>query len=106
MAARVHHRLVFIHPFENGLAYARNERHENYSKLLTFCDPDGKIHEWLMPQELLAGDGNEVRKTLLSMGLKIGEDRQAKDLLTRYLLSCHPIDRVRTVDRTGWHGQF
>ncbi len=59
-----------------------------------------------MPQELLAGDGNEVRKTLLSMGLKIGEDRQAKDLLTRYLLSCHPIDRVRTVDRTGWHGQF
>lgn len=88
------------------LAYARNERYENYSKLLTFCDPDGEVHEWLMPQELLAGDGNEVRKILLSMGLKIGEDRQAKDLLTRYLLSCHPTDRVRTVDRTGWHGQL
>ena len=88
------------------LAYARNERNENYSKLLTFCDPDGKVHEWLMPQELLAGDGGEVRKTLLSMGLKIGEDRQAKELLTRYLLSCHPTDRVRTIDRTGWHGQF
>lgn len=99
-------RRVFVCAPLHVLAYARNERHENYSKLLTFCDPDGKIHEWLMPQELLAGDGNEVRKILLSMGLKIGEDRQAKDLLTRYLLSCHPTDRVRTVDRTGWHGQF
>ncbi len=87
------------------LAYARNERHENYSKLLQFYDPDNNLHEWLMPQELLAGDGSEVRKTLLSMGLKIGEERRAKDLLTRYLLSCDPIDRVRTIDRTGWHGQ-
>lgn len=87
------------------LAYARNDRHENYSKLLEFIDPDGKIHEWLMPQELLSGDGGEVRKTLLSMGLKIGEEKRAKDLLTRYLLSCDPIDRVRTIDRTGWHGQ-
>ncbi|MBM3196269.1 MAG: DUF927 domain-containing protein [Chlamydiae bacterium] len=90
----------------NVLAYARNDRHENYSKLLEFLDPDGKLHEWLMPQELLAGDGNEIRRTLLSMGLKIGEDKRAKDLLTKYLLSCDPIDRVRTIDRTGWHGQF
>ncbi|MEI6531847.1 MAG: DUF927 domain-containing protein, partial [Chlamydiota bacterium] len=98
-------RRVFVCAPLYVLAYARNERNENYSKLLIFCDPDGKVHEWLMPQEQLAGDGNEVRKTLLSMGLKLGEDRQAKDLLIRYLLSCHPIDRVRTVDRTGWHGQ-
>ncbi|HEY2810075.1 MAG TPA: DUF927 domain-containing protein [Rhabdochlamydiaceae bacterium] len=88
------------------LAYARNDRHENYSKLLEFLDPDSKVHEWLMPQELLAGDGSEVRKTLLSMGLKIGEDKRAKEFLTRYLLSCDPIDRVKTIDRTGWHGQF
>ncbi len=58
-----------------------------------------------MPQEFLAADGSGVRKTLLSMGLRIGEDRKAKDLLTRYLLSCDPTDRVRTIDRTGWHGQ-
>lgn len=87
------------------LAYARDDRHENYSKLLRFADPDGKIHQWLMPQELLAGDGSEIRKTLLGRGLRIGEDRRAKDLLMRYLLSCDPIDRVRTVDRTGWHDQ-
>lgn len=98
-------RRIFVSAPLHVLAYARNERNENYSKLLTFCDPDGKVHEWLMPQELFAGDGSEVRKTLLSMGLKIGEDRQAKELLTRYLLSCHPTDRVRTIDRTGWHGQ-
>lgn len=87
------------------LAYARDDRNENYSKLLKFSDPDGKEHHWLMPQELLSGDGGEIRKMLLSKGLKIGEDRKAKDLLTRYLLSCDPVDRVRTIDRTGWHGQ-
>lgn len=96
---------VFVCAPLHVLAYARNDRHEHYSKLLEFRDPDNNLHEWLMPQELLAGDGSEVRKTLLSMGLKIGEDRKAKDLLTRYLLSCDPIDRVRTIDRTGWHGQ-
>lgn len=49
-------RRVFVCAPLHVLAYARNERHENYSKLITFCDPDGKIHEWLMPQELLAAD--------------------------------------------------
>lgn len=87
------------------LAYARDDRHENYSKLLKFADPDGKIHQWLMPQELLAGDGSEIRKIFLARGLRIGDDRRAKELLMRYLLSCDPIDRVRTVERTGWHGQ-
>jgi putative DNA primase/helicase len=87
------------------LAYARDERNENYAKLLKFSDLDGKSHHWLMPQELLAAYGSEIRKMLLSKGLKLGEDRQAKEFLTRYLLSCNPNERVRTIDRTGWHGQ-
>lgn len=87
------------------LAYARDGRNEHYSKLLQFYDPDNQIHHWLMPQELLAGDGTEIRKILLSKGLRLGEDRKAKELLTRYLLSCDPIQRVRSVDRIGWFGQ-
>lgn len=87
------------------VAYARDEHHENYSKLLEFINHDEQTQKWLMPQELLAGDGGEVRKALLSKGLKLGEDRKAKELLLRYLLSCDPLDRVRSIDRTGWHGQ-
>jgi putative DNA primase/helicase len=87
------------------IAYARDERGENYCKLLEFSNHDGQLQKWLMPQELLAGDGGEVRKVLLSRGLKIGEDRKAKELLIRYLLSCDPIDRVRIIERTGWYGQ-
>ena len=86
------------------LAYARNEYSENFCQLLQFYDPDKKEHMWLMPRELLA-DGGELRKTLLSKGLKLGEDKSAKDLLIKYLLSCDPDDRVRTIDRTGWYGQ-
>jgi putative DNA primase/helicase len=87
------------------IAYARDERHENYCKLLEFTNHDGHVQKWLMPQELLAGDGGEVRKALLSKGLKLGEDRKAKELLHRYLLSCDPPDRVRSIERTGWYGQ-
>lgn len=85
------------------IAYARDEHHENYCKLLEFTNHDGHIQTWLMPQELLAGDGGEMRKALLSKGLKLGEERKAKELLLRYLLSCDPPDRVRIIDRTGWH---
>ena len=87
------------------VAYARDEHHENYCKLLEFTNHDGQVQRWLMPQELLAGDGGEVRKALLSKGLKLGEERKAKEFLHRYLLSCDPHERVRSVDRTGWHGQ-
>lgn len=87
------------------IAYARDDDHENFSKLLEFIDHDGKMHIWLMPQEFLSGDGGEIRKILLSKGLKLGEEKKAKELLHRYLLSCDPIDRVRTIDRTGWYGQ-
>jgi putative DNA primase/helicase len=96
---------IFICGLLYVVAYARDERHENYCKLLEFTNHDGQVQKWLMPQELLAGDGGEVRKALLSKGLKLGEDRKAKELLHRYLLSCDPPDRVRSVDRTGWYGQ-
>ena len=87
------------------LAYARDGQNENYSKLLKFFDPDGNPHTWLMPQELLGGDGGEVRKVLLSKGLKLGNEKRAKDLLISYLLSCDPEERARSIDRTGWYGQ-
>lgn len=87
------------------IAYARDEYHENYCKLLEFTNHDGHVQKWLMPQELLTGDGSEVRKVLLSKGLKLGEERKAKELLLRYLLSCDPIDRVRSIERTGWYGK-
>ncbi|WP_042279798.1 DUF927 domain-containing protein [Candidatus Protochlamydia sp. R18] len=61
---------IFVCAPMHVLAYARNDCHENYSKQLQFLDPDGKIHDRLLPQELLAGDGSEVRKTLLSMGFE------------------------------------
>ncbi len=87
------------------LAYARDNRNENYAKLLKFFDPDGLPHTWLMPQELLGGDGGEIRRKLLSMGLKLGNDKRSKELLISYLLSCDPESRVRSIDRTGWYEQ-
>ena len=54
--------------------------------------------------ELLSGDGNEYRRKLLSMGLQIGGSGKARNLLTQYIQTTQVEQRVRCVERTGWHG--
>ena len=56
-----------------------------------------------MPLELLAGDGTEYRKALLSQGLKIAPSQQARQRLTEYLQTAPVKARARCVTKTGWH---
>ena len=83
-------------------AITRDQNGENHGKLLQFMDSDGKVHQWAMPMELLSGDGNEYRKALLSMGLKIAPGRKPRDLLTMYIQTAEPCLKVRCVTKTGW----
>lgn len=84
-------------------ASSRDSTNENWGQLLTFKDKDEKEHTWLMPMSLLAGDGTEYRARLMSMGLQITPNRKARELLTTYIQTANPDERVRCVDRIGWH---
>ncbi|MDQ7075035.1 MAG: DUF927 domain-containing protein [Gammaproteobacteria bacterium] len=85
-------------------ARTRDTHGESHGRLLEFVDSDGVPHQWAMPMEMLAGDGLEVRKRLMSQGLSVAQSRKSRDLLGMYIQTQQPKDKALCVDRIGWHG--
>ena len=83
------------------LARTRDPNSEEWGLLLEIHDPDGKLKFWVMPSSLLAGDGAVLREKLLGFGVLI--EPAAKAVLMEYLGTAAPENRVRTVNRIGWH---
>jgi len=86
-------------------ALTRDSKGDGWGRLLRWNDSEGNVHEWAMPMSLLAGDGNEYRSRLLDGGLFLAPGRRARELLTVYLQTMRPKDRVLCVARVGWHGE-
>ncbi len=84
------------------IARTRDQISENHGRLLQFEDPDGIVHLWSMPMELLAGDGAMYRQELLSKGLLIAPGTAARQALTIFIQTSTPATTVRCVDQTGW----
>lgn len=85
-------------------AMTRDENGDAWGRLLEFQDQDARPHRWAMPLELLAGDGAEYRRALLSQGLQIAPSTQARQRLTEYIQTAKVRARARCVSKTGWHG--
>lgn len=83
-------------------AYTRDERGENWGRLLEFKDRDGSEHRWAMPMLLLKGSGEELRGELLRLGVEISTNQKARSLLGDYIQQWRPENRARCVSRTGW----
>ncbi len=86
------------------IALTRNSESADWGRLIEFTDPDGEVHRWAVPISLLGGNGAELRKQLLFQGVRLGTDPKAKTALETYLTDSDPADRIRCVDRIGWHG--
>jgi len=74
----------------------------NYGRLVRFKTTRGGWRDWAMPMELLAGDGAELRRELLAMGLEL--DPKHRFDLARYLQAKIPKRRVRCALQVGWCG--
>ena len=68
-------------------------------------DADNVWHTWAMPMSLTAGNGNEYRARLKSLGLDISPAKKARERLELYLVNAKPQARARCVNRTGWSGR-
>jgi putative DNA primase/helicase len=55
--------------------------------------------------ELIAGDGTELRRVLLDLGLQFAIGAKARMALIQLLTSSQPIERALSVPHVGWHGQ-
>lgn len=83
------------------LAATHDERHDNHGLLLRFKPPYGPWREWAMPLELLSGNGEEMRRELMRMGVRISPD--GFKLLHRWASQCLPELVVVAATRVGWH---
>ena len=83
-------------------AVTRDEESLNHGKLLVFEDSFGVEHKWAMPMEMLAGDGLEYRKILMSMGLEIGSSKKEREQLSMYIQATRPDVSALCVSKTGW----
>ena len=90
-------------PFE-VVARSRDAHSHNHGLLLAWADQDKVSHEWVMPFELLAGDGVEIRKNLLAGGLMVSTKKNSKEHLLAYLQESNAStqETVRTVFAIGW----
>lgn len=86
------------------IAKTRGGKSADWGRLLEWRDPDGRPHRWAVPAELLAGDGLEVRRELMRLGLEVSPSKRARDLLSTYMQVWPVQDRARCVERLGWHG--
>lgn len=79
-------------------------RGNNFGRYLRFKDSTGRWRQWAMPMELLSGSGEEMRGTLLSMGVLI-DPSCFKDLLRYLLQTIAPAKKLNCTLQTGWHGR-
>ena len=82
---------------------SRNLEGFGWGKLVRFTNRDGERREWILPAELFAGDGVELRKTLAALGLWI-TPTGVRSRLIEYFETRDVAARVRTVSVTGWCG--
>lgn len=99
---------VLIDTWVSGPVHIRaqtsDEGGSSFGRLLRFQNTAGRWREWAMPQELLAGDGVELRRELLSMGLEIVAGKQ-RGLFFEYLQHRVPDARIRCATSVGWYGR-
>lgn len=79
----------------------RDAKGENWQRLATFNDHDGRRRRVLVPDEMLEGDGAALAKLLRAQGLFIGDNKGG--LLKMYVNRSRPATRARLTGRIGWH---
>jgi uncharacterized protein (DUF927 family) len=88
------------------LAVAADTRDGNgrdWGRLLLITDRDGRVHEWPMPLEMLAGSGEEYRRELFNRGLILSTLPRARQWLGEYIQTAPQKAKAYCVRRPGWH---
>lgn len=92
----------FVCSYLEVIAITKDDKGENFGRLLKIRDIDKHIHSFAMPMKMLAGDATVLREILYSKGLHISSSSKARRQLTQYLQEIIPSKRILCVDKTGW----
>ncbi|AEP10479.1 conserved hypothetical protein [Micavibrio aeruginosavorus ARL-13] len=85
-------------------AQTSDRRDNNFGRFLRFKDSKGRWKTWAMPMELLRASGEELRGTLLSMGVLI-DPYNFRELSCYLLQTVAPKKQINCSLQTGWYGR-
>ena len=89
-------------PFE-VLGRVRNLNSEGWARYLRWNDDDQRVHTFAVSDADLHGEPSALCAKLAPRGVKVATEHKARAGLIRYLNEVSVEDRVRVVERTGWH---
>ena len=93
----------FLCPRIDLRAQTRSADGENWGRVVSFRDPDGREHRVpIAAADIIRDGGGEVLAHLASLGFRVPTDRKRKALLVDYLLDYPCPARVRSASRVGW----
>ena len=85
------------------IATSRDGEQRRWGLVIRARTPDGHWHRHVVRRDLLAGNGEELRRTLLDLGVSFPIGRDAKNALFELFGSAMPRARALSVTSTGWH---
>jgi uncharacterized protein (DUF927 family) len=81
----------------------RDEKSENWGRVLVLIDNDGKSKEFVLPMSDFAGDGVAYREQLFSRGLILAPKKEK--LLHSYITTTLTKQRATCVSKVGWYNK-
>ena len=86
-------------------ALTRDPNNENWGRVLQFKDADQQYHQWIMPDAMLKGNGEQVIGELLRLGLALDSGQKQRRYLLAYVNSAVVETKMRCVTTIGWYKQ-
>jgi putative DNA primase/helicase len=83
-------------------ALTRDDRGEDFGRLVEFTDPDGNPRRELVAAADLQGSGEALRARLARVGLEVSTHPEARRAFLELLQRWRPEARARSTPRTGW----
>jgi putative DNA primase/helicase len=83
-------------------ALTRDAESNDWGRLLRWNDADGKKHEHVLPQSILANGNRAAAAILLAGGLDIASGAKKQDAVIEYIQSQRPKKRVTIASKVGW----
>jgi len=96
---------TWICPYLKVTHQVSDRNGEGWSKAFTFHDPKGHLKTTVIPNELLAGDGREVREKLANEGFSVPPQKGYREAFNVYIHFSNPKTFATSVKKVGWHGE-
>jgi uncharacterized protein (DUF927 family) len=93
---------LWICPPLRVVAVTRDNRGDEFGRLVEFTDLDGRTRREVISDRERAGSGDALRARLAALGFEIATTAEGRRLFLELLRQWRPETRARFVTKTGW----